>query len=62
MPNTYSQIYFHYVFSPKYRQSLIQPEFEKEVHKYISGIIKNQDQHLIKINGMPDHIHLLVRV
>lgn len=62
MPNTYSQIYFHYVFSPKYRQSLIQPEFEDEIHKYISGIIRNHDQRLICINGMPDHIHLLVRL
>ena len=62
MPNTYSQIYFHYVFSPKYRQSLIRPEIEEEIQKYISGIIKNQGQLLININGMPDHIHLLARL
>ena len=58
MPNTYSQIYLHYVFSPKYRQALIKAEFEEELYKYIAGIIKNLDQQLIRINGMPDHCHL----
>ena len=62
MPNTYSQIYLHYVFSPKYRQALIKGEFEEELFKYITGIVKNLDQQLIRINGMPDHCHLLVRL
>jgi len=62
MPNTYSQIYSHFVFSPKYRDALIIPEFEEELYKYITGVVKNLDQHLIRINGMPDHCHLLVRL
>jgi len=62
MPNTYSQIYLHYVFSPKYRQALIKPEFENELYKYITGIVKDLDQHLICINGIPDHCHLLIRL
>ncbi len=62
MPNTYSQIYLHYVFSPKYREALIRKEFEEELFKYITGIIKNLNQILIRINGMPDHVHLLVRL
>jgi REP element-mobilizing transposase RayT len=37
-------------------------EFEEELYKYITGIIKNLDQQLIRINGMPDHCHLLVRL
>ncbi len=62
MPKTYSQIYFHYVFTPKYRNALIKPHFEERLHKYISGIIDNLGQTLIQINGMPDHIHILVRL
>ena len=62
MPNTFSQIYLHYVFSPKYRQALIKTEFEDELYKYITGITKNLGQQLIRINGMPDHCHLLVRL
>ncbi len=62
MPNTYSQIYLHIIFSPKSRESLILPDFEDKIYQYISGIIKKLDQNLIQINGMKDHIHLLVRL
>ncbi len=62
MPNTYSQIYLHYIFSPKNRKALILPRFEEYLLKYITGIIKNLGQKLIRINAMPDHCHLLVRL
>jgi len=62
MPNTYSQIYLHYVLSPKYRKALVKTQFEEELYRYITGTIKNLDQQLIRINGMPDHCHLLVRL
>ena len=62
MPNTYSQLYYHFVFSPQNRESMIKKEFEKDLYKYIAGIINNLNQNLIQINGMPDHIHLLVRL
>ena len=62
MPNTYSQIYLHFVFSPKNRLALISPDIETELFKYITGVVKNLGQHLIAINGMPDHCNLLVRL
>lgn len=62
MPNTYSQIYLHFVFSPKYRQALIKPEYEKELFNYIAGITTNVNQELVRINGMSDHCHMLVRM
>jgi REP element-mobilizing transposase RayT len=40
--------------------SLIKPEFKEDLHKYITGIITNQGQKLISINGMPDHLHILI--
>lgn len=30
------------------------------MYKYITGIITNKGQKLIAINGMPDHIHILI--
>lgn len=60
MANTYSQIYIQTVFAVKRRQSLIQPKWEAPLYKYITGIISGQNQKLIAINGMPDHIHLLI--
>lgn len=60
MAGTFSQIYIQLIFAVKGRNSLIAPAFEEELYKYITGIIKNKDQKLLAINGMPDHIHILI--
>ena len=60
MPNTYTKLYIHIIFSVKNREPLINPSFEQELHKYITGIIKNREQKLIAINGTSNHIHLLI--
>jgi len=60
MPGTLSQIYIQVVFAVKGRNSLIQPNWEEELYKYISGIIRNKEQKMLAINGMPDHIHFLI--
>ena len=60
MANTFSQIYIQTVFAVSGRLSLISPDFREELHKYISGIIRKKDQKLISINGMSDHIHILI--
>lgn len=58
--STFSQIYIQIVFAVKGRESLIHSHCETEVYKYITGIIRNKDQKLIAINGMPDHVHILI--
>ena len=60
MANTFSQIYIQTVFAVEGRLSLIQPEFKENLYKYITGIVTNQRQKLISINGMPDHLHILI--
>jgi REP element-mobilizing transposase RayT len=60
MANTFSQIYVQAVFAVAWRQSLIKPDFKKELQKYITGIIQNKGQKLTEINCMPDHAHLLI--
>ena len=37
MANTYTQIYLHVVFAVEGRQSLIMPEHNDELQKYITG-------------------------
>jgi hypothetical protein len=44
MANTYSQIYIQIIFAVKGRQNLIRKEIKEELHKYITGIIKNNKQ------------------
>lgn len=59
-PGTFSQIYIHIIFAVKGRQSLIASSWEDELHKYITGIVQNKGQKMLAINGMPDHLHLLI--
>jgi len=51
--------YVHLVFSTKYRQPLILPSYEQELHSYLGGICKNLECQPIKIGGYTDHIHIL---
>ena len=60
MPGTFSQIYVQYVFAVKGRENSILPPFQSELYKYISGIITNKGQKALAVNGMSDHVHVLV--
>ena len=60
MANTYTQLYFHIVFAVKGRNNLIAVRWKDELYKYITGIISNKNQKLMIINGMPNHVHLLI--
>ncbi len=60
MANTYTQLYFHVVIVVKNRAKLINGNLKDELYKFITGIIRNRGQKLMKINGMPDHVHLLI--
>ena len=60
MANTYTQIYIHIVFAVHGRQNLISQNHKEELYKYITGIVQNKRQKMMAINGMPDHIHLLI--
>lgn len=62
MAGTFSQLYVQYVFAVKGRQNLIQKPFEEEIYKYIAGIVYEKGQKPLAVNGMPDHIHILVGI
>lgn len=60
MANTYTQLYFHIVFAVKRRENYISEKWKKELYKYITGIVSNKNQKLMIVNGIPNHIHLLI--
>ncbi len=60
MANTFTQLYIQFVFAVQNRISLIQPSWEDELYKYITGIIKNNKHKLIAINGVQNHVHIFV--
>lgn len=51
--------YIHIVFSTKYRQKLIFPPIEEELHSYLGGICNKLECSVIKVGGFTDHIHIL---
>ena len=62
MADTYTQLYIHIVFAVKGRQSLIPKQHKEALHQYITRTITNKKQTVIRINSMPDHIHILVGI
>ena len=62
MTHSYRIHYFHIIWSTKGRLSLITPEIQLRLYPYIGGIIAKHDAKLIEIGGMPDHVHLLIKL
>jgi len=62
MANTYTQLYIHIVFAVLGRESLISNSWKDELYKYIAGIIKEKGQKPYIINGMHEHIHILISI
>src|SRR5689334_3032968 len=62
MANTYSQIYVQMVFAVNGRENLISAAWKEELFRYITGIVKNHGQKLLAINGVADHIHILLNI
>lgn len=60
MANTYTQIYIHVVFAVKHRSGIILPSWKERLYQYISGIVRTEKQKALCINGMADHIHILL--
>lgn len=60
MSQTFTQVYVQIVFAVEWRQCLIEARHKEEIHKFITGIVRNDGQKLIEINSMPDHMHILV--
>jgi REP element-mobilizing transposase RayT len=60
MPSAWTQNYYHIVFSTKGRAPLIVPELEDRLFQFMGGIVRDLRCHLLAVNGMADHVHLLV--
>jgi putative transposase len=59
-PGVFTQLYVHLVFAVKYRERLLTKEMRDELFRYIIGIVTNRKHKVIIINGMADHIHILI--
>jgi REP element-mobilizing transposase RayT len=62
MANTYTQLYIHVVFAVKRRACVISKSWRDELFQYITGIVTNKGQKLMIVNGVEDHIHILLGI
>ncbi len=59
---SYTNLLYHIVFATKERAPLITAELKPDLHAYLGGIVRGLDGVPIEINGIADHVHLLVRL
>ena len=62
MSHTSGNILLHLIFSTEHRRPLIKPSFQNELFAYLGGIIREMRGTAIIVNGMSDHVHMLVRI
>lgn len=60
--SSYRQLFYHIVFHTKGAEKTIDDVHCKELYNYIWGIVKNKNSKLYQINGIEDHIHMLVDI
>ena len=60
MADTFYQVYLQFVFAVRYRQRMIPKTKKEELHKYMTGLVKNRGSKMIAVHCMPDHAHLFV--
>ena len=62
MRQTKAEIYLHFVWATYQRMPLVAPEIERDVHRCIESEAKRLKCATLAIGGMPDHVHLFVRM
>lgn len=62
MPHSYSALWVHLIWSTKNREPILVPSLKRAVYKVISEITTDHEICLDCINGVEDHVHLLVRL
>jgi len=62
MPQSYSSLWVHLIWSTKNREPILMPLLKTDVYKVINDIANDYEIYLDCINGVEDHVHLLVRL
>ncbi len=62
MPDSYTNLLYHIVFSTKDRRPLITGDCQTRLYEYIGGTIRGLGGISLEINGTEDHLHLLAKL
>ncbi len=56
----YTKLIYHIILRTHQGAASIEESHERDLYMYIYGFCKNHQCVLYRINGMPDHIHMLI--
>jgi REP element-mobilizing transposase RayT len=60
--STYTQIIYQIVFSTKYREKALTKNNRSRLFEYIIAVLQNKKCHVLRVNGVEDHIHILTHL
>lgn len=60
MPNTFSNLLYHIIFSTKERRPFLSSKIQEKLYPYIGGIARQNNFKILKIGGTDNHIHILL--
>ncbi|MEA2236145.1 MAG: REP-associated tyrosine transposase [Thermoanaerobaculia bacterium] len=60
--HSYTNLLTHVVYATKNRRSLIDSALESRLYPYFGGIVRQLSGKLYVVNGVEDHIHMLVEL
>ena len=58
----YVHVRVHLIWSTKYREPRISPEWQDELYRYLYGICENLNCKLLVAGGVTDHLHTYVGI
>src|ERR1700755_1678334 len=59
---SYTNLLYHVVFGTKGRYPFITKELKPRLHEYLGGTVRGLGGIAFEINGIEDHVHLLVKI
>ena len=59
MPQSFTSLHYHLVFSTKHREPAITPPLRPRLYDYLRGIVRGEGGALLAAGGVADHVHLL---
>ena len=59
-PGTFTQLYVQLVFAVKSREAPLHDKIRNRVFEYMSGIISEMKHKSIIVNGVSNHVHILI--
>jgi REP element-mobilizing transposase RayT len=61
-PGNYTQMYVQLVFAVKNREATLDKSIRNRVFEYMSGIITSLNHKSIIVNGVANHVHILIGI